>query len=343
MKIFVNAYLENNLGDDLFMDILVNRYPNHEFYALTNCYETNNNNVHLIKNKYLIKIIRKFNLKPLVANKLDMAITIGGSVFMETNSKHNFSLGSNPYYILGSNFGPYKTKEYFNNAHEFFKSAEDVCFREKYSYNLFSDLSNVRCASDIIFSLDVSNVRSTNNKKVVFSIISCRDKMNSTYTENYEKAIINLAKFFVKKGYEICFMSFCKLEHDEEAIENILTKCDEGVKEKVTTYYYRGNRKEAIEILADSQIIIGGRFHANILGMVLGKTVIPMMYSDKTKNVLEDMKYEGKIIDIRNLQDFDASSIIKEKDLQYKQDISFQIKDAQNHFYKLDKILKKED
>ena len=67
-----------------------------------------------------------------------------------------------------------------------------------------------------------------------------------------------------------------------------------------------------------------------------------MMYSDKTKNVLEDMKYEGKIIDIRKLQDFDASSIIEEKDLQYKQDISFQVKDAQNHFYKLDQILKKE-
>ena len=32
MKIFVNAYLENNLGDDLFFEILQNRYPNQEYY-----------------------------------------------------------------------------------------------------------------------------------------------------------------------------------------------------------------------------------------------------------------------------------------------------------------------
>ena len=343
MKVFVNAYLENNLGDDLFMDILVNRYKNHQFYALTNSYEATCSNVHKIKNKYFIKLIRKLNLKPIIANRFDLVVTIGGSVYMETSSKHKFSLGKNPYYILGTNFGPYKTKEYFNNAHEFFKKAEDVCFREKYSYDLFSDLQNVRYASDIIFSLDVSNIKITNNKKIVFSIISCKDKINEKYTQEYEKAIISLTKFFIEKGYEICFMSFCKLEHDEEAIENILAKCDEKIKEKITTYYYRGNRKEAIEILADSQIIVGGRFHANILGMLLGKTVIPMMYSDKTKNVLDDMKYEGKTIDIRNLHEFDAFKLLLEKDLQYKKDVSFQIKDAQNHFRKLDEILKKEE
>ena len=343
MKVFVNAYLENNLGDDLFMDILVNRYKNHQFYALTNSYEATCSNVHKIKNKYFIKLIRKLNLKPIIANRFDLVVTIGGSVYMETNSKHKFSLGKNPYYILGTNFGPYKTKDYFNNAHEFFKNAEDVCFREKYSYDLFSDLPNVRYASDIIFSLDVSKIKITNNKKVVFSIISCKDKINEKYTEEYEKAIISLTKYFIDKGYEVCFMSFCKLEHDEEAIENILAKCDEKLKEKITTYYYRGNRKEAIEILADSQIIVGGRFHANILGMLLGKTVIPMMYSDKTKNVLDDMKYEGKTIDIRNLHEFDAFKLLSEKDLQYKKEVSYQIKDAQNHFSKLDKILKKEE
>ena len=73
--------------------------------------------------------------------------------------------------------------------------------------------------------------------------------------------------------------------------------------------------------------------------MLLKKAVIPMMYSDKTKNILEDMNFKGKILDIRKLDSFNAEEISKEN-MTYKQDCEFQIKDAQKHFEKLDKVLK---
>ena len=38
-----------------------------------------------------------------------------------------------------------------------------------------------------------------------------------------------------------------------------------------------------------------------------------MMYSDKTKNVLEDMNFKGKILDIRKLDSFNAEEISKRK------------------------------
>ena len=31
MKIYVDAYFAKNLGDDLFVNILTKRYPNHKF------------------------------------------------------------------------------------------------------------------------------------------------------------------------------------------------------------------------------------------------------------------------------------------------------------------------
>lgn len=340
MKIFVNAYLENNLGDDLFFEILQNRYPNQEYYLLSSSYKTTNKNVHIISNEIIIKAIRKLQMKQIIANKCDINVVIGGSMYMETQNKiPKFSLGKNPYYILGANFGPYKTKEYFNAAHKFFADAQDVCFRESYSYELFKDLKNVRYASDIVFSLDTTNIKSTNNKRVVFSIISCKRKMNDSYASIYEKTIIDMTKYFINQGYEICYMSFCKKEGDEQAIEEIISKCDKETKQHISKYYYKGNIKEALEELANSQIIVGGRFHANILGMLLKKAVIPMMYSDKTKNVLEDMNFKGKILDIRKLDSFNAEEISKEN-MTYKQDCEFQIKDAQKHFEKLDKVLK---
>ena len=163
--------------------------------------------------------------------------------------------------------------------------------------------------------------------------------MNNSYTSIYEKTIIDMTKYFINQGYKICYMSFCKNEGDEQAIEEIISKCDKETKQHISKYYYKGNIKEALEELANSQIIVGGRFHANILGMLLKKAVIPMMYSDKTKNVLEDMNFKGKILDIRKLDSFNAEEISKEN-MTYKQDCEFQIKDAQKHFEKLDKVLK---
>ena len=172
------------------------------------------------------------------------------------------------------------------------------------------------------------------------SIISCSRKIEEKHTGNYEKKIIQMTKFFINKGYDICYMSFSKREGDEDAIASILNKCDEELKQKISVYNYRGNRKEALEELANSQIIVGGRFHANILGMLLGKTIIPMLYSNKTKNVLDNMNFKGKIIDIRTLNEADLHEEISDKDLEYKQDIQYEIEHAEEHFKKLDKILR---
>ena len=157
MKVFVNAYLEHNLGDDLFLDILVNRYPDHKYYIMSSS-EKQRENVKVYSNELFNKIIRRLELKKILANRCDVIVSIGGSMYMEQKNDTNkkFYLGKKPYYILGSNFGPYHTQTYYENVHKFFEKAEDVCFREKYSYDLFSDIPQVRYASDIVFTMDLS-------------------------------------------------------------------------------------------------------------------------------------------------------------------------------------------
>ena len=183
------------------------------------------------------------------------------------------------------------------------------------------------------------NIKMTNSKKVVISVIDCERKAKKEYKENYEKTIIDMVNFFEKNGYEIVLMSYCKKEGDEEAIKSILSKIEnEKIKSKIKTYFYSGNTEEALDVMGDCQIVVGSRFHANILGLVLNKTIIPIAYSDKTLNVLRDMNFKGKIYDIRNLDNFENNSL-KEEDLTYKLDVNFQKKDAQRHFEKLDKVL----
>ena len=259
-------------------------------------------------------------------------------------AKETSHFGKNKYYILGSNFGPYKTNEYYKNLYGFFKNAEDVCFREKYSYELFKSLPNIRYASDIVFNLDVKDIKKTNKKKVIFSIISCEYKIGLEYKKDYEEKMIEMIEFFTKKGYEICLMSFCKEEKDEEAIEAIFQQCSEKLKPKIEKYFYRGNIKEALDRIGDSSLMVGSRFHANIIALLLGKKVIPVLYSDKTKHVIEDMQLNLKMIDIKDIKNFNVKEneeiLLQEQNNTQK--ISEAIKDASRQFEELDKILGKE-
>lgn len=397
MKVFVNAYLENNLGDDLFFEILKNRYNGNKFYVMSSSIKKEDNVV-VYKNKFINKIIRRFELKKLITNKCDLIVSIGGSMYMEQKNDTNrkFFLGKKPYYILGSNFGPYHSETYFNNAHKFFEKAEDVCFRDKYSYNLFADIPVVRYAPDIIFSLDVekllynpidktkgrttdktidkakdnisvNNIEESNYdnaeikdnkdknksqvKRAVFSIISCKNKLDEKYEEKYRQAIIEMTKRLIDNGYKITYMSFCKNENDELAIEEILNKLNENVNQNsakennlrdfIETYYYRGNIKEALEVLNNSDIIVGTRFHATILGLLLNKTVIPIIYSDKTKHVLEDLSFKGKTVDIRELENYNIEELFEKENMDYKLNVEKIRKEAELQFKELDKVLKK--
>ena len=337
MKIYVDAYLSKNLGDDLFINILTKRYPQHKFYAISKGEKGyNTKNFKVYSNTYIFKILKKFQWEKYLANHYDTVVTIGGSMFMERgDTNRDFSMGKNKRYVLGINFGPYKTQEYYNNIYNMLSDVEDVCFRDKYSYNLFKELPNARQAADIVFSMDTSNIKITNRKRAIISIISPKDKIDEKYEEKYEEKMLELITFLIKKEFEICLMSFCKNENDEEEIEKIYNQIPENQKKKVEKYYYNGNIEEALNTIADSQLVVGGRFHANIIGLCLGKSILPVLYSDKTLHVLEDMQINTPIIDIRKLENFNIESI-KDEDLTRHYNIEKQKEDAQRHFEKLD-------
>lgn len=342
MKIYLNAFLQKNLGDDLFVYILMNRYKNHEFYTMTTdkTYKGMFEHLHILDMKLLVKILKKFSLKSLIANRCDLCLTLGGSMFIENpgDKSKNFSLGKNEHYILGVNFGPYKTQEYFNNIRGLLSESKDVCFRENYSYNLFKDLPQARVASDIVFSLPTDNISIDHKEKhAVISVIDCKRKIDGKYETDYLNMMKDMIVSLHSQGYKIILMSFCQFEGDEEVIDQLLSMLD-GYKD-VDRYDYRGNIKEALDLLGQSSLIIGSRFHANIIGLLMGKTVIPVLYSDKTKNVLTDLNFNGLIIDLRHMNHFNVS-MLNDEVLNYKLDVSEARQSAQLHFKKLDERLR---
>lgn len=352
MKIYLKSYLKKNLGDDLFVKIITDRYPNVIFRGISlkkydKGYGKNLKIDYGYRYKVVDKVLKKItknnkSLERLYIKKCDKTVLIGGSMFIQYKQCNYPEIGelkNKDYYILGTNFGPYRTNEYLKSVEMFIKGARDVCFRDKNSYNIFKNYDNVRYEPDIVFSLDIKNVNIKNSKTVIVSVINCDKKSIREKRNIYEKKITETIKYFRKIGYNVVLMSFCKDEGDEIAIKRILNNCDDNDKKYIKTYYYNGDIREALNIISDSQIVVGTRFHANILGLLFGKTIIPIAYSKKTIDTLNDISFKGKILKIDQIDKFNPTSLT-ENDLNYKLDISEYKNKAELQFRELDKILK---
>lgn len=356
-KVMVYAYTKFNLGDDLFLKILFDRYPDTYFILFSpkeynKMFKQKNVKIISINNFFLRginyisrRINKKLTINKFISKTCDASVYIGGSIFQQSKSwenqivnRENLLNKDQPFYVLGANFGPFSDDDYYNEYKKVISKYKDICFRDIYSYKLFQDLKNVRVADDIVFSLK-RNSTNRDDKKVVISVIkpSYRSDL-SEYDDLYYNKIRDISIEFIKKGYNITLMSFCKIEGDEEAIEKILKRIPNNYVEFVDKYNYRGDIEESLELISCSSLVIATRFHAMILAWVYNKPVVPIAYSEKMTNVVIDVGFDGVYTDFANLEKLNPLEIYNnlEKELI---DVTKQTVNSEDHFKELDKLL----
>lgn len=336
-KIFVDIYLAFNLGDDLFLDILATKYPDCNFtvnYVGSEYDEFISKYKNINRRKYTLlnKIGQRLGLTDSltnydeVAEKHDALIFLGGSIFREEGYHKTlykdrlkiiteFKKRKKSVLILGANFGPYETKKFLNDYLEMFKLCDDVCFRDLDSYKLFSNLPQVRHAPDIVFQMSVEEYMTSDEKRDVvgFSIIDVRHKQGlSPYYDEYLDSTVLAINSVVKKGYDCCLMSFCETEGDLEMINRIKSYLSPKILKKVSIYNYQGNIEEALSIISSFKLFIAARFHANILALLLDIGLVPVIYSNKTSNMLKDLNHCNILITMKELHlQYDENTINK--------------------------------
>jgi len=355
-KVLVRFYNKNNLGDDLFVHILTSRYLNQFSTVL----QLKNTGIESISNMRIFKLRivdslfyrfeRIFRIKniliTLLSNRNDILIYIGGSIFIEDNQMQEWKREKGfyrrlkiPYYIIGSNIGPYKSDLFIPIVKCILTGAKDVCLRDQSSYKLVEDLPNVRVSTDIAFALNTKPYNIVKDKIAIFSLIDGTKKFDSITTSEYEGSVRTLTVQLLKKGYRVIYMSFCEYEGDEIANKRIRAELPVEMYSMVEEFKYRGNLDDALSLLAASEIIVASRFHATILGMVFGKKVLPLAYSNKTTDILADMGFPGTVVDIRKINQFDPIAFDFNKIP--KIDITEQRILAETQFQELDKVLVK--
>ena len=324
-KIFVDIYLAYNLGDDLFLDVISKKYPEDEFTINYlgddyNKFISKYNNVKKRKYTIIDKILQKLSIKDTITNynkiaeQHDALVFIGGSIFRDESYHEDlykeriemvsaFKKLNKPVFVLGANFGPYKSLKFLGDYKKFFNICDDICFRDTYSYNLFKYMNNVRLAPDIVFQLNLDKFKIREKRKLVgLSIIDVTHKENlQNYEEEYLISNVKCIELLVSKGYKCFLMSFCEIEGDLKAINKILSFLKEETKRNVKVYNYKGNLEEAIDLIGSFDLFISARFHGNVLAQLLGIPILPVIYSEKTRNMLVDINLDEIMVNMNNL------------------------------------------
>ena len=336
MKILVKAYIAQNLGDDLFLKLLLDKYPQIQFSLIDGRKQGIYSQyvpfqlitfVSKLPQKILLFINRKIADKYtnyIISRRLekkskyyDAAIILGGSMFIQGkkgfNSDDITKMSIIKYFqhsfIIGANFGPYIEYEYISKYKEIFDKCDYISLRDKYSYELLGNMLNSSYYPDIVFQIKHRLQQKLPNTVGISVIdLSNRGKL-SLKVNDYQNFIIALVTALRDNGKNIYLFSFCKQEGDETAIDRIIKKTgNDGIQ----VVKYSGEIDSFLDIYSSMEAMFCTRFHSMILSLLNSHYMIPLIYSKKMTQVLEDIDYSGSVIDLYEIEKVEVSQIIRD-------------------------------
>ena len=329
---YIEFFNHHNFGDDLFIYCITRSFPNALFHingtpnnlrGLTNIenLKIHYDNIFLKKlNGFLRRVYRKkdFILNYRARNCVAV-IYLGGSLFIEPDESNleNYYLNNirrrvegKRFFLIGANFGPYRTESFHNHFLSEFGTYDFISFRDKKSYTAFDSLNNVQYAPDIVFSIRewFGDIKKSGNRYILFSVAG------ETVVKNYQpykNQIIDWAKQYISNGFSIVLLAMCDEQGDLRSCNEILEELDDSSNINVVSY---GNDLiEVINYIASSDYVIGTRFHSIVTSMALNVPVLPLIYSKKTANMLEDCGFDGIQIDINEISQYTFKEIEKNR------------------------------
>lgn len=322
----IRAFVMGNLGDDLFIHTLCNRYPNRKFVLCgekkyKSLFQSVHNLEYISTDSFWVKWIFRLNKLPAwIGNKLSEKlgsdkyyalpgcfewlsrhskenILISGSLFMQIYENKKCSspffqseigyYNRHPY-VIGCNFGPYINEEYREFYERRFYKARQVTFRDRYSDSLFpGDCTN--WAPDILFTYDIERKkRPSIEHYVAISVINLNKDGNHDEKKavNYEEAIVALINYILQQNKKVVLLGLCRDQGDQLVINRIISKLPQ-TESVYSLCYPETSAEEIVGYLAYADCVVASRFHAMVLAWVYDKVAIPVIYSEKMTNTIQ--------------------------------------------------------
>ena len=335
MKKIIFACIEKNIGDDLFIYSVCSRYKNILFYIdksaqygdlaqldnlkfskilnVWNRLSVSNpqNNIKKILKKILMPILELF------IGKNNIVIYIVGNAFKNKDYKGPEQLMwlrdreriAKYFYLLSTNFGPYKDSRWKNDCLNEFKKMTDVCFRDFHSYKLFRDDVLIRYSPDAVLTLKPEYKCNKNNNIVIISMIDCKMSFRGSeinkIADDYENKLVEISKYYISNGLNVVLLT-SNNKQDLPAAKRIINLIDD---KNISIFEYNGNFKDVFKLYSKAKYVISTRLHTMILSWIYDIPVLPIVYDIKVKNLIETYNFNNLYIDIFKIKDFKVKEL----------------------------------
>lgn len=361
------ACIEKNIGDDLFVRTVCERYPHTTFFITSDAeYGSLAKIPNLRFDGHLKQWMRASNMghgsawKRAVGHLLCQyyrlrvpacrcAVNIVGNSFKNRDyggpsdarwMRERLGLVKD-YYLLSTNFGPYTDPRWKQDFDEIFPRMRDVCFRDRESFELFRQIPTVRYAPDAILSLG-RQPSAQDGKTVLLSVLDCTMPERGTALNQsgptYETLMAKCADFYAAQGLPVVLVE-SNAQQDHPAAERILARCRN--KQKVDIFAYDGNLEPLWQLYASAHKVIATRLHTIILSWLFDVPVVPVVYDMKVDNLLRACGFTGTQYDIRGLDKVQPDAIEQAFDRYAYRVPEELIRAADGQFAALDKVLQK--
>ena len=305
MTIRIEGYFDRNFGDDYMIKAVADAMGDVSFYVKGA--DQISNVIYKCEN---IQVVNQISQNTGVLKVIGSGFMINSKVAFMVELVRFLQRKRDADYCINCNIEPFKSKLHEKlMAHKLNKYFFITC-RDKKSYEWLKKHTKkpeIHFFPDILFSMDVTK------KKGDKLGLALMHRQGDGYECEYYKKMAEIADWWIETtGQNVILMAF------DTGKENDVYACDCVKKlmkhQECTELVLHGEGGEIIEAFGKCGKIIGTRFHSVVLALKMGIDVYPIIFRDKTKNLLEDINYPVKGSDISNINEDEIKEfLLKDK------------------------------
>lgn len=305
MNIFLEAFVDTNFGDNLFVHTVVRRYPQHTFYMLPKSgYEASYDI--LLKEENNICLINSSQEPDFIRN-MDAMMVVGGDMIWEgtyltwLSYIRNIKKRKGKIIFMGMSLFPRYSRKTRFFLRRLFHQTDVIVVRESTSCNQIKQLApkaNVIAATDMAFTIDVEAVLSEQEETGVLGI-SVRKKIPRETADTYKQycqCMANTAICHLKKAETnaVRFLALSKGVFDDGAVAwEIIRSCPTDYQPRMSVVSFEGSVEGYIREMQKCETMLCTRFHALVFAILLKKPFVPVVYEEKMRRLLSEIGYQG--------------------------------------------------
>ena len=300
MKIILEAFFDNNFGDDLFISTIFNRYPDAEFYAFWDSLHP----AVLQKAQILERLhIRPGNCRIMEEEHFDGYIMVGGDVFMnwgnfreriarmEAVKKHGGFVA-----MLGFNLYEEYSEETLADLRTMMRLGDVVLPRDEATAERLHKIVpevEVTCSADMAFTATYDTAK-TDNREILG--IAPRRRYQATDAEHadYCAGMAAVADGWLEAHPAgiARFLAFSAGSFDDAAVsEEIIALMKHGNRTEIVSH--TGELSVFLEQFKNCTAMLPTRFHGLVFALIYNIPFVAVAYEVKLNQLLDELNYHG--------------------------------------------------